>query len=139
MLYRFFSFGGGMTSQQELQMKATFYSKKLWGKRYPKKVVIMDSDKALGYFAKWGQTNYEIRIDQKVLDIDYLADNVLVHELCHWWCFINKKPWMDHSKNFKSELAKIKNYENDIYNVDNTYQPTDGLIQLVREFERRKK
>jgi len=128
-----------MNDEKILTMKAKFYSKALWGKRYNKKVIIKDTGRALGYFAKWSQSVYEIQISSEIINVDYLPDNVLVHELCHWWCFINKKPWMDHSKNFKAELKRISNYENDIYNVDNRYQPPDGLLQLVREFDRRKK
>lgn len=132
--------GGTMTRQEHeelLQMKSAFYAKELWGVDFNWPVILNGRlRKKLGVFAVAKDKTCWIEINPAILPFNYITDNILLHELCHWWLWQSGKNWGDRDVEFVLECRRIGSttvYEN---YMSNKYAPSDELAKLVSKFER---
>lgn len=66
--------------------KAKFYTKELWDIDYDGEVIINNRLKSTyGWFL---ERDNKIEFNKSLINLDeYFIDEVLIHELCHWYCF----------------------------------------------------
>jgi len=123
-----------VTTQEILLMKCRFYSKEIWGKEYKGTLTFIENDPCLGYFGIFANWKKTIEIDVRVLKHKYMVDTVILHELCHWWCYINKLGWDDEDKDFLKECKKVG--DKIVYTEYKRFVPTKKVRQIVNKFER---
>jgi hypothetical protein len=124
-----------MTHKQILIIKSKVYSSFFWEKEYKGTItIIKDRLGELGWFSVYMNYKKNIEISESILDKKYLVDTVLIHELCHWWCFINKVGWDDVDEDFQKESARVG--DKDIFSGDADFTPSDIVKELTDNFER---
>lgn len=90
--------------EKELTKRAKFFAKKLWHRNYNLPVVINGRFKTtLGRYYYW----HSIELSSELLDDEYLLNDTLLHELCHWYCHTGNKQYEDGSEDFEKELRRI--------------------------------
>lgn len=87
-----------------LNNKAVFYAMELWGKIFNLPVVV---NKRLRSTLAWYIPNKSIELSKEIINEKYTLDDILIHELCHWYCHTNYKKWDDYTKDFEDELNKV--------------------------------
>lgn len=124
-------------TEEFLRIKSVFYAKELWNADFPWPVVLnYRLRKNIGIFAVTTDKKCWIEIAPEILPFNYVVDNILIHELCHWWLWKSGKGWKDKDPEFILECRRIGEtivYENEI---SNRYAPSDKLVELVAKFER---
>lgn len=124
-------------TEEFLTMKSVFYAKELWSADFPWPVVLNGRlRKNLGIFAVATDKTCWIEINPEILPFNYITDNILIHELCHWWLWQSGKRWKDKDDEFILECKRIGStpvYEG---GISNKYAPSDKLAELVQKFER---
>lgn len=106
--------------EQILNQKAKFYAKHLWDLDFQLPVKI--NKRLASTLGRYGQT--EIDLAARILVDEYFTDDILLHELCHWYCHIIGEKYDDHTYFFEQELERIgasSSYTMDIRNGQSVY------------------
>lgn len=96
-----------------IEDKARFYAEELWGLDFDLPIETNKKYKKRLGCLKYNYTNKKpekIILSYDLLDGSYnelTMDDTLVHELCHWYCFIIGKQNRDKSKDFEDELKRV--------------------------------
>lgn len=122
-------------TEKELQMKAAFYASELWGETFDWPVKINNRlRKNVGMFVAFTkEKECWIEVHSDIFDIDYLTDNVLIHELCHWKLWKDGRKWKDNDAEFIRECKKCGS--NMGFLLNNHYSPMDRLVEMLRKYE----
>lgn len=90
--------------------KANYYANELWGVNLNIPVKRNNRlSRSLGRYIWEDYKGLEIEIAGKMFVNDYnelTVDGVIVHELCHWYCHLNKLDWDDSSVAFQDFVVK---------------------------------
>ncbi len=137
-----------------LTAKAKFYAKELWGVDFDLPIKVNKRFKStLGRFQVIDD-NITIDISVALLDNELLADDILIHELCHWYCYTSGLNFYDGSKDFKrilretgaTESQRLEYHEgwylfdveqsrlNKEYDVYVPYKPDERIVALNNKF-----
>jgi len=137
-----------------LTAKAKFYAKELWGVDFDLHIKVNKRFKStLGRF-KVIDDDITIDISAALLDNELLADDILIHELCHWYCYTSGLNFSDGSKDFKriiretgaTESQRLEYHEgwyllnveqsrlNKDYDVYVPYEPDERIVTLNNRF-----
>lgn len=89
-----------------LLSKAKFYSRVLWGIEYNGTVEIKRMGNICGRF--WESNIPLIEIGQKLVESknDYYIDDILLHELTHWYCKLIGEDYRDGKPDFENRLRE---------------------------------
>lgn len=123
-----------------LNRKAKFYSQEIWQWQFNLPVVINHR-----YTKTLGECFYgdEIVLASFILGNEYVTDDILLHELCHCYCYdVLKQGWTDFGTTFINELKKtgasltesICKMEGKFYRLQEEYVPQKTLVELNAKF-----
>lgn len=96
-----------MVTESYLNKKAKFYARYLWDLELDVPVKINARLKRTEGQLYYGTYKKELQIAKNVLHTGYLLDDILLHELCHWYCYKTNKDHRDYSTPFENELKRI--------------------------------
>lgn len=123
-----------------LNNKAKFYAKELWDVDFDLPVKVSKRFKTT-----LGECIYNdsIVLSSRILDNELFTDDILLHELCHWYCKKYLKiGWTDSGTNFIKEIKKTGSHMTNILNKtgneyycnNKKYKPKQRLIELNKKF-----
>lgn len=87
-----------------MELKAKFYSKELWGISCDLPIVINNRLRTAN-----ARIDFEtIELNKNYVNIsEFMLDDILLHEMCHWYCYTIGQDYRDHSLFFEKELMRI--------------------------------
>lgn len=89
---------------KEYNDKAKFYSKELWNIEYDGEVVF--NNRLRSSDGRFLSEDNIIEFNKALLTLnckDYI-DEVLLHELCHWYCYVSELEWDDGDFDFEEQI-----------------------------------
>jgi predicted SprT family Zn-dependent metalloprotease len=95
---------------EELLHKAKFYTKELWNKEY--NGLVRQNNRLRSTFAwyvrpsKWNEGLPVIEFSKETINTknELFIDDILIHELCHWYCQSQSEPYEDGHPNFENKI-----------------------------------
>jgi SprT-like protein len=95
---------------RDLLPKAKFYVQKIWNIKFDTDIILDKRLKrTLGCYESDLEGNERIRLSSNIYKIynELTTDDILLHELTHWYCKKTGKLSSDNDKDFKNELEKV--------------------------------
>jgi len=84
-------------------------SRYLWNREDIPKITI--NNRLSSTFAWFVVEDNKIEINKKLLNQStYIIIDIILHELCHWYCYITNKKYSDENEDFKNELNRIQSF-----------------------------
>ena len=90
--------------EKELVQRAKFFAKILWHRNFNLPIKINKRFRVTLGLYYYG---HSIELSHELLEDEYLLNDTLLHELCHWYCDTSFKESKDGSDDFERELRRI--------------------------------
>lgn len=96
------------TLNVELLSKAKFYSNQLWGVEYNGEVEIQKNMRTtLGRIWFWDEPTIQISYKSVKTQNELFLDDILIHELVHWYCKQVGENFNDGKPDFENRLRQL--------------------------------
>lgn len=92
---------------KDVNIMAKLYSDYLWDIETP--LTIIQNNRLKATYAQFWEDRNTIEFSKITLNQnEYIITDILLHELCHWWCFYNGKNNDDGDADFENELKLLQ-------------------------------